>query len=164
VNNLHNIASNPGAAYDVQGNVGGDFFDVTTTAGNTAALISLNISDTNKIAASSSATRPSDNSNASAIAQLQNKSIAFATGLATFNSYYDSLVSKVGLDVQSAKNTVSQDNAFTQQLTTLRESNSGVSLDEELTNLVKYQRSYQASAKLISTATDMMDTVIGLIN
>jgi len=36
-------------------------------------------------------------------------------------------------------------------------------LDEELTNLVKYQRSYQASAKLITTATEMMDTVIALI-
>ena len=84
-------------------------------------------------------------------------------GTTTFNSYYDSMVSTVGLDVQSAQNTVTQDNAYTQQLTTLQQSNSGVSLDEELTNLVQYQRSYQASAKLISTATDMMDTVIGLI-
>ncbi len=72
-------------------------------------------------------------------------------------------MSTVGLDVQSAKNTEAQDVAFTKQLTTLRESNSGVSLDEELTNLIKYQRSYQASAKLITTATDMMDTVIGMI-
>jgi flagellar hook-associated protein 1 FlgK len=85
------------------------------------------------------------------------------TPTATFSSYYSSLVSTVGLDVQSSKTTVAQDEAFTKQLTTLRESNSGVSLDEELTNLVKYQRSYQASAKLISTATEMMDTVIGMI-
>jgi flagellar hook-associated protein 1 FlgK len=63
----------------------------------------------------------------------------------------------------SSKTTVSQDEAFSKQLTSLRESNSGVSLDEELTNLIKYQRSYQASAKLITTATEMLDTVIGMI-
>jgi flagellar hook-associated protein 1 FlgK len=159
VNTLHNIATNPGASYDVTGAAGGAFFG----AGVTASSISLSITDANKIAASSSATKPADSSNASAIAQLQNAQNAFVAGSATFNSYYDSLVSKVGLDVQSAKNTVSQDNAFTQQLTTLQQSNSGVSLDEELTNLVKYQRSYQASAKLITTATTMMDTVLGLI-
>ncbi|MEI7816623.1 MAG: flagellar basal body rod C-terminal domain-containing protein, partial [Desulfuromonadales bacterium] len=86
-----------------------------------------------------------------------------ATPNASFSSYFGSLVSQVGLDVLSSKNTVAQDEAFTKQLTTLRESNSGVSLDEELTNLVKYQRSYQASAKLVSTVTEMMDMVLGLI-
>lgn len=159
VNKLHDIATNPGAAYDVNGNPGGAFFG----AGVTAATISLNITDANKIAASSSATAPADGSNALVIAGIQNASIPFASGSSTLNNYYDSLVSKVGLDVQSSKNTVAQDNAFTQQLTTLQQSNSGVSLDEELTNMVKYQRSYQASAKIITTATDMMDTVLGLI-
>jgi flagellar hook-associated protein 1 FlgK len=86
-----------------------------------------------------------------------------SSGTATFGSYFNSLVSTVGLDVLSAKNTEAQDTAFTKQLTTLRESNSGVSLDEELTNLIKYQQSYQASSKLITTATEMLDTVIGLI-
>jgi len=165
VNNNHNDVTAqtlipPHRAYDINGAAGGDFFVGT---GVTAATISLNITDANKIAASSSATAPADGSNALVIAGIQNASIPFATGSATLNSYYDSLVSKVGLDVQSSKNTVAQDNAFTQQLTTLQQSNSGVSLDEELTNMVKYQRSYQASAKLITTATDMMDTVLGLI-
>ncbi len=152
------------AGFDSSGAPGGDFFDVTTNPpGTDAATITLGITDANKIAASSSAASSSDNGNAVALAQLQNAAISFTSGSATFNSYYDGLVSKVGLDVQSAQNTVSQDTAFTQQLSTLRESNSGVSLDEELTNLVQYQRSYQASAKIITTATDMMDTVLGLI-
>jgi flagellar hook-associated protein 1 FlgK len=84
-------------------------------------------------------------------------------GGATFNGYYSSLVSTVGLDVQSSKTKVTQDEAFAKQLSTLRESNSGVSLDEELTNLIKYQRSYQASAKLISTVTDMLDVTLAMI-
>ena len=160
VNTLHNNATNPLGAYDVNGTAGGDFFG----AGVTAATISLNITDANKIAASSTAAAHAGSSNATAIANIQNTAFAFATGSATLSSYYDSLVSKVGLDVKSAENTATQDTAYTKQLSTLRESNSGVSLDEELTNLVKYQRSYQASAKLITTASEMMDTVLGLIH
>ena len=161
VNTLHNIATNPLKSYDLNGNSGGNFFDPTKIS---AATISIDagITGTNKIAASGSATAIGDNSNAVALAQLQNKK-TMSANTATFNSYYDGLVSQVGLDTMSAKNTEAQDIAFTKQLTTLRDSNSGVSLDEELTNLIKYQRSYEASAKLITTATAMMDTVLGLI-
>jgi len=73
------------------------------------------------------------------------------------------MVSELGLDVKSSETAVSQDAAFLKQLQALRESNSGVSLDEELANLIKYQRSYQASAKLISTASDMLDTVLNMV-
>ncbi|MEI6209976.1 MAG: flagellar basal body rod C-terminal domain-containing protein, partial [Desulfuromonadales bacterium] len=66
-------------------------------------------------------------------------------------------------DVQSSKATVVQDDAYTKQLTALRDSNSGVSLDEELTNLIKYQRSYQASAKIITTVSDMLDVTLAMI-
>lgn len=146
--------------FDLSGAAGVDFFTGTTAA--TISLNSAGITGTDKIAASGNALLLGDNSNALNLAQLQGKQ-AMSAGTATFGSYYNGLVSLIGLDVQSSKNTVTQDEAFTRQLTTLRESNSGVSLDEELTNLVKYQRSYQASAKLITTATEMMDTVINLI-
>jgi flagellar hook-associated protein 1 len=145
--------------YDLSGVAGKNFF-----TGTDAATISLNTTDitgTDKIAAAG-IVAIGDNSNAVALAQLQNKK-TMSTNTATFNSYYDSLVSQVGLDTMSAKNTEAQDIAFTKQLTTLRESYSGVSLDEELTNLIKYQRSYEASAKIITTATAMMDTILGLI-
>ena len=146
--------------FDQSGVAGKDFFTGTTAA--TISLNSADITGTDKIAASGNTSLLGDNSNALALAQLQAKKV-MSTNTAAFGSYFNGLVSQIGLDVQSSKNTVAQDEAFTKQLTTLRESNSGVSLDEELTNLVKYQRSYQASAKLINTATEMMDTVIGLI-
>jgi len=136
---------------------GSDFF-----SGSTAGDIALNISATSEVAAAGGSGLMGDNSNALAVAQIQNK-LTMSGGTTTFNSYFSSMVSQVGLDVLSNKNTVAQNDAFTKQLSTLRESNSGVSLDEELTNLVKYQRSYQASAKLITTATEMMDMVIALI-
>ncbi len=124
-------------------------------SGTSAGTIDVAITDTDDIAAASSAaTSPGGNGNARAIAGLQSG----------FSSSYSALVSQVGLDVQQAETVVTQDTAFVKQLDTLRDSYSGVSLDEELANLVMYQRSYQASAKLITTATDMLDIALGMIS
>jgi flagellar hook-associated protein 1 FlgK len=49
------------------------------------------------------------------------------------------------------------------QLENYRESISGVSIDEEMVNLVRYQNAYQAAAKLITTADEMMQTVLNMI-
>lgn len=149
--------------FNLAGATGQDFFAPQATVNGAAAAFSLAAGlTTATIAASGSlAALTGDNSNALAIAKLVNDPTT--TSGATYSSYYTSLVSEVGLNVKSAKNNVAQDEAFTRQLDSLRESNSGVSLDEELTNLVKYQRSYQASAKLINTATEMMDIVIGMV-
>lgn len=148
------------AGFDLLGTAGGDFFAAT---GTTAAGIALDSAITvNTIAASSSTTSTGDNSNAVALAQLLNDTTTMG-GTATFSNYYNSLMAQVGLDVQTAKTVVAQDAAFMKQLTTLRDSQSGVSLDEELANLIQYQRSYQASAKLITTATEMMDVVINML-
>lgn len=155
------------AGFSPTGGTGQNFFTPPAAVAGAAAGLSLAAGlTTNTIAASGNVALPGDNANALGLAQLLTAKTmppppAIAT--ATFNSYYNGLVSQVGLDVKSSKNIVAQDEAFTKQLTTLRESNSGVSLDEELTNLVKYQRSYQASAKLITTATEMMDTALGLV-
>lgn len=149
------------AGFDLGGNPGIALFDPAAT---NAATFGLNpaIVNTTQIAASSNALLIGDNGNAQLMTQLHSQKL-LAGGTLTFNGYWDGLVSRVGLDVASSKSTVSQDEAFSKQLSSLRESNSGVSLDEELTNLVKYQRSYQASAKLITTATEMLDTLIGII-
>ena len=149
------------AGFDLNGNPGIALFDPAATD---AATFRLNpaIISTTQVAASSSAVLAGDNRNALLMTGLQSQKL-MSGGTLTLNGYYDGLVSGVGLDVSSSKRTVSQDEAFSKQLTSLRESNSGVSLDEELTNLIKYQRSYQASAKLITTATEMMDIVIGMM-
>jgi flagellar hook-associated protein 1 FlgK len=153
------------AGFSPTGGTGQNFFTPTAVVAGSAANFSIaaGLSITT-IAASGSSTISGDNSNALSIAKLANATtVPSGAPTATFSSFYSSFVSKVGLDVMASKTTVTQDEAFTKQLSTLRESNSGVSLDEELTNLIKYQRSYQASAKLITTATEMMDSVMGLI-
>lgn len=148
--------------YSPTGVTGQDFFASTATVAGSAASFGMAAGlAINTIAASGSPSLPGDNSKGLAIAQLLNDKTTMAGS--TFTSFYSSFVSGVGLDVQSSKTRVTQDEAFTSQLSTLREANSGVSLDEELTNLIKYQRSYQASAKLITTATEMMDITLAMI-
>ncbi len=81
----------------------------------------------------------------------------------TFSDFYNSLVTQVGQDVQTSGNNVTQAQTYGNQLSTLQQSNSGVSLDQELINLTTYQKSYQASATLVSTVTSMMDVILNLI-
>ncbi len=109
-----------------------------------------------------------NNKNALAIAALQNANYTFnlpngGTMQSTFGGYYSSLVSNVGIMKQDATNVATNSDSYLRQLNNLRESNSGVSLDEELTNLIKYQKSFEGSSRLISTATQMMDTILGLV-
>lgn len=159
VNAVHTVGFSP------TGGTGQNFFTPLAVVAGAAANFGLATGLTSStIAASSSATLPGDNTNALAIAKLSSATTTpSGAPTTTFNSFYSSFVSTVGLDVQSSKTTVAQDEAFGKQLSALRESNSGVSLDEELTNLIKYQRSYQASAKIISTISDMMDMTIAMV-
>lgn len=99
-----------------------------------------------------------DNRNALALAELQSAA-AGPDGL-TFAEAYQKLVSDIGLDTHEAQ----QQSAFYQEMaehfSTLRDSLSGVSLDEELTNLMKYQRAYQAAARLISATDELFQTLL----
>lgn len=127
-------------------------------------LITGGILDPKKIAAASSAAGvPGDNSTAVSIAGVINTPMVFSSGTMTISAYYNSFVSEVGIDVQGATTSAEQSNAFLKQLNSLWESNSGVSLDEELTNLIRYQKAFEGSAKMITTASEMMDVVIGLV-
>lgn len=73
---------------------------------------------------------------------------------------YGELVSTLGAQSQSATRSVTNFEAALQATENRRQSVSGVSLDEEMANLVKFQHSYSAAARLISTADEMLDTII----
>jgi flagellar hook-associated protein 1 FlgK len=147
--------------FDLNGAAGIDLFDPTAT---TAAAFGINtaMNSTTLIAASSKASAAGDNLNAVEIAGFQSQRHMSGATL-TFNGFWDGLVSEVGLNVSSSKTNVAQDEAFSNQLNILRDTTSGVSLDQELSDLIMYQRSYQACAKVITTASEMIDTVLGLI-
>lgn len=167
------------AGYGLDSSTGNDFFVPTTAGGLPAtpatfagysASIELNATisgDISKIAAAD--TDPTiggtgNNNNALTLTKLATTSMAFTNGgSATLSSYYTSLVSNVGIQVQNATTASTQGDNMLRQLNTLRESNSGVSLDEELTNLIKYQKAFEGAARLVTTGTSMLDTVLGLI-
>jgi len=101
-----------------------------------------------------------DNRNALALAALENAPVG-PDGL-TFADAYQRLVTTLGLDAQDARDQKTFYQGLVDQLSQMRDGVSGVNLDEELTNLVKYQRAYQAAAKLVTTADELYQTLLDL--
>ncbi|MFZ2087624.1 MAG: flagellar basal body rod C-terminal domain-containing protein, partial [Desulfobaccales bacterium] len=101
-----------------------------------------------------------DNRNALALAALENTPVG--SDNLTLAEFYQRLVTNMGLEAQDAQGQKTFYQGLTEQLTQMRDSVSGVSLDEELTNLVKFQRAYQAAARLVSVADELYQTLLGL--
>ena len=122
------------------------------------------ITDPNQIAAASSNTAlPGDNTNATAIANLAQSSIS-TLGNSTFSDYYNGLVAQVGTQSAAASNSLTFDNNLLTQIQTNQQSVSGVNLDDEATNLLQYERSYEASAQIIKVTDELVQTVIGMVS
>lgn len=108
-----------------------------------------------------------DGTTASAIAGLLSTKVSISTLRSgtvneTINSYYSGLVSNVGADSAQAKYKYQYTQALASDLDDQQQAISGVNLDEEMTNLIKYQHAYTAAAKLITTADQMMQTLLSL--
>ena len=135
-------------------------------SGTSAANMALDpdiAADVNRIAAAiSAATVPGDNRNAVAMANLQGQ-LTMNGGSTSFDNYYSALASGVGNDVRNASANHEYEGAMLTHLENYRESVSGVSLDEEMVNLVKFQHAYDAAAKLITTVDDMLNTVLNMV-
>ncbi|MBK5240381.1 flagellar hook-associated protein FlgK [Clostridium sp.] len=78
----------------------------------------------------------------------------------TISGYFTDVVSRLGTQTQTAKKTVTNHEALLAGLNESRASISGVSLDEEMANMIQYQHAYQANAKIISTVDELLDLVI----
>ena len=103
----------------------------------------------------------SDNRNALAIANLQNVHLMNG-GRATADDFYNSIVSDIGVSTAKNTETLTQNRSIIAQLGKMRDQVSGVSIDEETTNLMQFQHAFDASAKVIKTADEMLDTVLKL--
>jgi len=148
--------------FGLDGVSGRDFFS-GTLAGNNFAVDTTIAADSNKIAASGTAAgAPGDNSNAIAIAELQN-ALMMNSNTATFDNYYNAMVSDTGNKVQHANMSYDHHTAMVSHLENYRESISGVSLDEEMISLVQFQLAYDAAAKLISTTDELLQTLINMV-
>lgn len=108
-----------------------------------------------------------DNATATAIGKLADKKITISTLWKTVDNqsiseYYANLVTTVGADRRLSKTNSEYHSALTNDLAERTASVSGVNMDEEMSNLIKFQHSYTAAAKLITTADQMLQTLLGL--
>ncbi len=127
------------------------------------AVSGVTQSDVTKIAAAVDYdSLPGDNRNALAIADLQYANL-LAGNTTTFDGYFNALVGSIGATTSDAMTNADFQTSMVEQLENRREQVSGVSLDEEMTNLMKFQYAYEASAQMIMVVQEMLDTVIGLI-
>jgi flagellar hook-associated protein 1 FlgK len=107
-----------------------------------------------------------NNENAISIAQLRYSLTMIPDSLgnstATFEQFYGAFVAKLGLDRNEAQSTLETRNFLVEQYETEQDSVAGVSLDEEMADLIKFQHTYQASARLISTANQMLEVLMNI--
>lgn len=103
-----------------------------------------------------------DNGNMQQIAALQS-GLTLAGGTASFQDAYGMLVADVGSKTQAANNSRDTANSLLQQSVSARDAVSGVNLDEEAANMLKFQQAYQAAAKVIATSQTLFQTLISAI-
>ncbi len=136
-----------------------DFFDSTSLAvGDEAATLKLNPTlKAADIATASLAGQPGSSDVASGIAGLNTQPLM---GGVTLNDFINNQVTSLATDLQRANTNSSRNNLIQQTLTNQRSSEYGVSLDEEAANLTKYQRAYEAAARLMTTYDSLLNTII----
>ncbi|QDK36589.1 flagellar hook-associated protein FlgK [Bdellovibrio sp. NC01] len=150
--------------YDKNGKNGVLFFDMPMQEKGAASEIAVNktiFNDVSRIAAASRPDAPGDNTVANVISALQYKQVMDG-GTSTMDDYYNTQVGQVGAMSQRAQKAQESQKNVMNQLGNIRESISGVSLDEETTKMIEFQKTYDASARLIKTADEMFDTVLNL--
>lgn len=101
-----------------------------------------------------------DNENAKKLLDLQTKKLV--DGKATFSGAYASMVSSVGNQTASAKVSATSQANIVKQLTIQQQSISGVNLDEEYGELLRFQQYYMANAQVIQTASSMFDALLNI--
>jgi flagellar hook-associated protein 1 FlgK len=104
---------------------------------------------------------PGDNRIAIAISRLQGDKM-MNNGLASADEWYNSIVSDVGVATSKNRFVLNQERDIMNQLSKVRDQISGVSIDEETTNLLQYQHAFDASAKVIQIADELLKTVLSL--
>jgi flagellar hook-associated protein 1 FlgK len=150
--------------YDRYDNTGRNFFEPIKGEFKASSNITLNEDineDAGYIAGAYQAGSPADNRIANAIAALQMKPI-LQKGTTTLDDFFNGMVGEFAVFTKKNQMSLEHQKNIVSQLNNVRESISGVSLDEETTDMVKFQKAFDASARLIKVADEMFDTVLNL--
>ena len=167
------------SGFDLNGQAGEDFF--IFDANNPAGSITVNsyiLEDSARIAAGKNPGESGDNENAKRLAAIKSKDFnqyeyikqldangnpkeTLPKGLSgSFDSYYAGIIGNMGVKSQSFRKDMENTQVLVDSVQYNRQSVSGVSLDEEMTNMISFQHAYNASARMITVIDEMLDKII----
>jgi flagellar hook-associated protein 1 len=153
------LVSSVNDAYNPTGTTG-DFFVASGTTAGTLSVVGTISASTLKASDGGAA---GDNTIALAVAALANQKFSTAGGDlidGTFANFFSNTVSKLGQSLSSANARVEDQTNIERLLRSQREGVSAVSLDEEMADLMKYQRAFQASSRVFSVIDELLETVV----
>jgi flagellar hook-associated protein 1 FlgK len=163
INNLSTTASQlttaVNNAYNPTG-TGNNFFASTPSSGQ---LISLDPTLSASTVKTTNTGEAGGNELALAVAQVQNQTFSTSGGAlinGTIGGYYSSAVSGIGESIDGVQSQLTDQTAVQNMVQQQRDSVSGVNEDEELTNLMSYQRAFQAQSQVINTVNNCLDVVV----
>jgi flagellar hook-associated protein 1 len=135
----------------------------TFFTGNNSTNIGINpeLAQNPQLFASAQGGGPSDGSNALALTQFASNSVSALSGQ-SLNSYYNSMITNVGNQASATTAMSTSLDDYSQSLTAQQQQVSGVSLDQEAIQILQYQQSYQASAKLVTTVNQLFQTLLNM--
>ena len=139
----------------------GDVFEVNAYS-QAAKDLSVTLTDPAKVAASSTKNgAPGNNTNMLALVALQSRQFASLNG-GSFGEAYRTAAANLGVAANTAKREADAQGILKDQIETLRAQVSGVSIDEELVNLIKFQRGFEAASRLVRMTDEMFETLLAL--
>ncbi len=158
VNSLHETG------YNLNGSSGLDFFTpfaqlVPGSNEGAAASFTVALTDPAKVAVSSDGT-PGSNGIATALAALRDQAVVAGQKVGDF---YANMVFRIGNQISDARTQQEAGNLVLTQLQNQRSAVSGVSLDEEAASLIRYQRAFEASARVIAVVDELTTTLLNML-
>lgn len=158
VNDMH------GQGYSAYNQTGISFFNTVDSMYGAAENIKLSgtiIGDVGHIATGMDPNSPGDNRIANMIGELQYTQ-SLKDGTISIDEYYNGMIAELGLRTEKANHLAENQDGIVRQLENFRESYSGVNVDEEVASMIEWQKQFDASARIIRTADEMLDTVLNI--
>lgn len=160
-NKMNNIHKN---SFDMLGGTGSNLFDFIEQKEGILSSIKLSKDideQPKKLAVASRAFEPANNEGALKIVTLQSERF-MSDNTTTAGDAFNSLVSVIGIKAREANSMLKHQNGVVDQLDKFRDSVSSVSLDEEAIDLIKYQKAFEAAARVIKIADELLDTIMNI--
>jgi flagellar hook-associated protein 1 FlgK len=150
-----------GGGFGLDGSSGTSFFKPVQTTARLIEVTDEIMNDLDKIAASNSVTGPGDGSNALALSDIRLAKV-LGGGTQTIEEFYSGLVGRVGAEAKRIYTDAEGQRLVSEQLWNRRQNVRGVSINEEATSLILFQRAYQAAARIITMVNEMMETTLNM--